>query len=105
MLSVIQLRAIASLIPYTTLFRSFLEAYVQGDGDKDHHHRQQEVRGHGGRVQIGPHGDSTHDALAEHPSRDDRCQGVVGGIDRKSTRLNSSHVSISYAVFCLNKKK
>src|SRR5699024_11714799 len=27
------------------------------------------------------------------------------GIDRKSTRLNSSHVSISYAVFCLNKKK
>src|SRR5690625_5473172 len=30
--------------------------------------------------------------------------GVVGG-DRKSTRLNSSHVAISYAVFCLKKKK
>src|SRR5207302_8488787 len=29
----------------------------------------------------------------------------VGGIDRKSTRLNSSHVKISYAVFCLKKKK
>src|SRR5699024_12131650 len=29
----------------------------------------------------------------------------VTGIDRKSTRLNSSHVSISYAVFCLKKKK
>src|SRR5699024_12362886 len=29
----------------------------------------------------------------------------VGGEDRKSTRLNSSHVSISYAVFCLKKKK
>src|SRR5690606_41618843 len=28
-----------------------------------------------------------------------------GGIDRKSTRLNSSHVKISYAVFCLKKKK
>src|SRR5699024_12686353 len=28
-----------------------------------------------------------------------------GGADRKSTRLNSSHVSISYAVFCLKKKK
>src|SRR5699024_12014484 len=28
-----------------------------------------------------------------------------GGTDRKSTRLNSSHVSISYAVFCLKKKK
>src|SRR5690625_6113877 len=29
----------------------------------------------------------------------------VGGVDRKSTRLNSSHVAISYAVFCLKKKK
>src|SRR5690625_5310325 len=33
-------------------------------------------------------------------------KGSVGGsIDRKSTRLNSSHVAISYAVFCLKKKK
>src|SRR5699024_162094 len=31
--------------------------------------------------------------------------GLEGGRDRKSTRLNSSHVSISYAVFCLKKKK
>src|SRR5690625_5851007 len=30
---------------------------------------------------------------------------LVDGIDRKSTRLNSSHVAISYAVFCLKKKK
>src|SRR5690625_5746801 len=30
---------------------------------------------------------------------------VVAGVDRKSTRLNSSHVAISYAVFCLKKKK
>src|SRR5690606_40896815 len=30
---------------------------------------------------------------------------VEAGIDRKSTRLNSSHVKISYAVFCLKKKK
>src|SRR5438874_8438514 len=30
---------------------------------------------------------------------------TVGRIDRKSTRLNSSHVEISYAVFCLKKKK
>src|SRR5690625_7007832 len=34
----------------------------------------------------------------------DQRQGVRGG-DRKSTRLNSSHVAISYAVFCLKKKK
>src|SRR5699024_12440501 len=31
--------------------------------------------------------------------------GVAERVDRKSTRLNSSHVSISYAVFCLKKKK
>src|SRR3712207_7771789 len=30
---------------------------------------------------------------------------LIGGIDRKSTRLNSSHANISYAVFCLKKKK
>src|SRR5690625_5778249 len=33
------------------------------------------------------------------------CQGQDSGGDRKSTRLNSSHVAISYAVFCLKKKK
>src|SRR5437870_9080704 len=36
------------------------------------------------------------------------CRGVLsqlGSLDRKSTRLNSSHVAISYAVFCLKKKK
>src|SRR6267143_5212772 len=63
---------------------------------------------------------SLHDALPipEQPQRgvDDRRAGAgrlrVGGLrrrghgrDRKSTRLNSSHSSISYAVFCLKKKK
>src|SRR3989442_8721383 len=32
-------------------------------------------------------------------------EDIEGGLDRKSTRLNSSHVRISYAVFCLKKKK
>src|SRR3712207_6932609 len=32
-------------------------------------------------------------------------RGIVDSIDRKSTRLNSSHANISYAVFCLKKKK
>src|SRR3712207_7695613 len=32
-------------------------------------------------------------------------QGDAAGLDRKSTRLNSSHANISYAVFCLKKKK
>src|SRR5439155_17220991 len=37
--------------------------------------------------------------------RGDRARPPVGDRDRKSTRLNSSHVAISYAVFCLKKKK
>src|SRR5438067_4500094 len=41
-----------------------------------------------------------------HPQRRRRRGDVdVADVDRKSTRLNSSHVSISYAVFCLKKKK
>src|SRR5690625_6780310 len=35
----------------------------------------------------------------------DKGYGVTSWLDRKSTRLNSSHVAISYAVFCLKKKK
>src|SRR3712207_7258753 len=42
--------------------------------------------------------------LAAHP-RDRPLLVAVDGIDRKSTRLNSSHANISYAVFCLTKKK
>src|SRR5258707_9633944 len=34
-----------------------------------------------------------------------RAAAAIGDIDRKSTRLNSSHANISYAVFCLKKKK
>src|SRR5438132_10344914 len=66
---------------------------------------------------------SLHDALPIYPP-DERSEGVAvvlrrlanpylpfdgrrngGGLDRKSTRLNSSHTVISYAVFCLKKKK
>src|SRR6266540_5413897 len=39
------------------------------------------------------------------PGRVQRASDSRGGIDRKSTRLNSSHITISYAVFCLKKKK
>src|SRR5699024_12043249 len=38
-------------------------------------------------------------------AHDDRMMALTKNTDRKSTRLNSSHVSISYAVFCLKKKK
>src|SRR3712207_8861954 len=35
----------------------------------------------------------------------DAARAAIGDLDRKSTRLNSSHANISYAVFCLKKKK
>src|SRR5699024_11678170 len=43
-------------------------------------------------------------ALALVPPWGRSWRGRVGALDRKSTRLNSSHVSISYAVFCLNEQ-
>src|SRR2546422_4726149 len=43
--------------------------------------------------------------LAAAPARDRRHAQTIPGGDRKSTRLNSSHGYISYAVFCLKKKK
>src|SRR3989442_10580663 len=42
---------------------------------------------------------------ADFPPPDVAVQAVTRALDRKSTRLNSSHVRISYAVFCLKKKK
>src|SRR2546426_7755964 len=85
----------STLFPYTTLFRSGSLLHVQIDAH--------EVRV-GGVVrapQRRPRGQRAGGALA-------RCFGL--GIDdelpdRKSTRLNSSHLVISYAVFCLKKKK
>src|SRR6266704_5752885 len=55
---------------------------------------------------------SLHDALPIYggrhfvaPAQDTNSSNIITQPDRKSTRLNSSHVSISYAVFCLKKKK
>src|SRR2546422_7525422 len=77
----------STLFPYTTLFRSH----------------------DGRRRRAVPLGDAVDTlgvvghALLVHPAID---LGVGGcGGDRKSTRLNSSHGYISYAVFCLKKKK
>src|SRR5690349_24194113 len=83
----------STLFPYTTLFRS---VYDLGGGTFDITILSLEdgvfqVRSTGGDSQLG--GDDIDRALA----------GVL--LDRKSTRLNSSHVEISYAVFCLKKKK
>src|SRR6476620_12514460 len=54
---------------------------------------------------------SLHDALPIYAQRDQQCGRRDGddrfrpAVDRKSTRLNSSHANSSYAVFCLKKKK
>src|SRR5688572_31385795 len=88
----------STLFPYTTLFRS-----KRG--------RQRPDIEHGGMV-----GDVDHRLIARdqlETLRDDWSPGGLQDIprpvhaapDRKSTRLNSSHSQISYAVFCLKKKK
>src|SRR3712207_6910916 len=86
----------STLFPYTTLFRS-RDAAAAGDVLEERHHVVGALRA----------------AEAEHeqrlpPARRGGVRGrrrppVVAG-DRKSTRLNSSHANISYAVFCLKKK-
>src|SRR5207244_12862418 len=88
------------LFPYTTLFRSGLHVGA-GDGDRAPvlEPRLEPARRHlerGGALGV-PHQQIRH-AEGEVIHR----PGRVG--DRKSTRLNSSHQIISYAVFCLKKK-
>src|SRR5690348_17477319 len=75
----------STLFPYTTLFRSGL---TRRDAA-----RQQEDRMNGGGTETRPI------AIASWG------HAFFAAADRKSTRLNSSHPSISYAVFCLKKKK
>src|SRR5256885_9966940 len=71
----------STLFPYTTLFRSL------------------EIAG------VGPGDEVGDQAVAvRHAPNEGRESGRVPQ-DRKSTRLNSSHLVISYAVFCLKKKK
>src|SRR5207302_2505160 len=89
----------STLFPYTTLFRSkALEKLGFGD--------EQKVLTRFPRNESTRKGNLAEVVLAEYivarfPFRVDSFRGK----DRKSTRLNSSHVKISYAVFCLKKKK
>src|SRR3712207_8639604 len=95
----------STLFPYTTLFRSHPAAPF---GDDDLGHAGQ-LRGPGGRqvARRGGRGGVRRVQLLSHvrcpPSSAVGDRGKVR--DRKSTRLNSSHANISYAVFCLKKKK
>src|SRR5256885_4378534 len=78
----------STLFPYTTLFRSHHFSYL-GDAEVG-----QDVNIGAGAITC------NYDGRDKHPT-------VIGSnvLDRKSTRLNSSHLVISYAVFCLKKKK
>src|SRR3989442_5331967 len=84
----------STLFPYTTLFRS---------GDL----RAELGRANGGHVAAGPGPDNGDAFGVGHVAQKTLLRFFVEVRrvgDRKSTRLNSSHVRISYAVFCLKKK-
>src|SRR3712207_8948687 len=89
----------STLVPYTTLFRS--KESMLGLADK--------ARAAGARIAEGVEvtgfeRDGSGAVTSVHTSAGDiAVEQVV--VDRKSTRLNSSHANISYAVFCLKKKK
>src|SRR3712207_8186506 len=59
----------------------------------------------GGRGRARDRRGPVRDVVWRGRPRPDPIAGRAGGQDRKSTRLNSSHANISYAVFCLKKKK
>src|SRR3712207_7471269 len=80
----------STLFPYTTLFRS----RVQHVGRADEHHVREVVLD----VEVVV---EKRVVLLGIEHFEQRCRRI----DRKSTRLNSSHANISYAVFCLKKKK
>src|SRR3712207_7874515 len=80
----------STLFPYTTLFRSTVSA----------------IAGRGGKASACKTDVSQESDVLELFAGIDRLDCLVNCAgDRKSTRLNSSHANISYAVFCLKKKK
>src|SRR2546422_4812897 len=80
----------STLFPYTTLFRSRNVARAEPRGYSAHREGPEPVCG------CPEHEIQGRNSCSGHPHT---------GSDRKSTRLNSSHGYISYAVFCLKKKK
>src|SRR5688572_31521928 len=80
----------STLFPYTTLFRS----HCRSDEGRESRGRRDVIRSQLPCEALEHLGRSRARAIRNRPHR-----------DRKSTRLNSSHSQISYAVFCLKKKK
>src|SRR3712207_8719664 len=83
----------STLFPYTTLFRSEGKVAAEAASGKNSHFD----------AKVIPSVAYTDPEVAWAGLTENECKAK--GIDRKSTRLNSSHANISYAVFCLKKKK
>src|SRR5690554_7583988 len=89
----------STLFPYTTLFRSWVDELIY-ETKMDNTQIGRRI------IQYGLKDVKGYADSAEPKSIDEIYKmGVNLHPDRKSTRLNSSHVRISYAVFCLKKKK
>src|SRR3712207_8821460 len=114
----------STLFPCTTLFRSRHMANMDGANSTEFDPEtpypvidllpeQKEVRDLGGTMRLGADPVKLHEGTRAREiygeavvyERHRHRYEVNNHLDRKSTRLNSSHANISYAVFCLKKKK
>src|SRR3712207_8803699 len=91
----------STLFPYTTLFRSDQHIADAPERDKDQHCEECPANTPAHDLPLLGTSGPTGQILA----RANRAVARGYAADRKSTRLNSSHANISYAVFCLKKKK
>src|SRR5690606_41881113 len=94
---------ISTLFPYTTLFRSTFAYYYASylNGNKSESAYQELLKAY----QLRADEQELWDDLLSYAIIYNKPSEAAKFADRKSTRLNSSHVKISYAVFCLKKKK
>src|SRR3712207_7160948 len=94
----------STLFPYTTLL-----PICDGDAVDEARAGRRDVEGRdlvGAELLLHVHRARGHGRVAADRADDEHVEiGDVEARDRKSTRLNSSHANISYAVFCLKKKK
>src|SRR3712207_7675427 len=88
----------STLFPYTTLFRSKAQIEHQTAEHAEHSAPYHVLA----KLLLRVFQAAYHHAVALHCLDE---HAVLNGQDRKSTRLNSSHANISYAVFCLKKNK
>src|SRR3712207_8567967 len=95
----------STLFPYTTLFRSRQCPVAVGVAGESKTNPRPDVQGSESAWKTALNGHPDSDPSGESGRRSP-ASGTHPGVfqDRKSTRLNSSHANISYAVFCLKKK-